>query len=143
MRIITTHKVKWEQPNKGNDPNVIYPSYPTYDKSVKDLMHELYEDNLLDYNFVENYELIKDKDINTLTKEEILTYLTYIQQNEKFCDGFWEKYIEDGTLEKLTVRYNILDDKQIFECPNCKSKKAYDKSDKKIQCDKCGHKYKI
>ena len=24
MRIVTTHKVKWEQPNKGNDPNVIY-----------------------------------------------------------------------------------------------------------------------
>lgn len=53
---------------------------------------------------VKHLEKIKDKPIEELTRDEILTRMTFLVRGERFCDGTIEKALNDGTLEALSVR---------------------------------------
>ena len=44
--------------------------------------------DLMDHEYVNNIKPILKKNINTLNKNEILTYITYIIRSERFNEGF-------------------------------------------------------
>jgi hypothetical protein len=44
--------------------------------------------DLMDHEYVNNIKPILKKSINTLNKNEILTYITYIIRSERFNEGF-------------------------------------------------------
>ena len=58
-----------------------------------------------DYNYLENFKLIQNKNIKDLTKDELKTYVTRIFRGERFCDGLIARCIDDGTLESVIKRY--------------------------------------
>jgi len=59
----------------------------------------------IDVNYKENYQLIKNKEISTYTKEEVTTRITYIyNQDYEGYDSFVSN-IEDGTITELLERY--------------------------------------
>lgn len=59
----------------------------------------------IDTKYKENYELIKNKSIDSYTKEEVITRLTYIyNQDYEGYDSFVSN-IEDGTITELLERY--------------------------------------
>ena len=102
LPVIKTQKSKWGgglQPDGTNQ----FP-FPIYSKSVGEWMHALYELNLTDKNYFANMEKIKDKPISKLTRDEILTRMTYLIRAERFCDGTIEDALNDGTLEALSTR---------------------------------------
>lgn len=57
-------------------------------------------------------EDIKDKDISTMSLEEIRTFLTHIARGERFCDGLLAGYVENGLLVKALERILELYDSQ-------------------------------
>lgn len=73
-------------------------------KKVSAWHEALYDLNLTDKNYYNNYEKIKNKPIDELTRDEILTRMTYLVRAERFCDGVIEEALNDGTLEALSVR---------------------------------------
>ena len=104
MIVPKTQKVKIEASS-----NSMIGYIPIYDPDISKLANEMYEEDLYDLNYFDNYKMIASKDIDTLNKKEIQTYITYILRGERFCDGHMIKFIENGTLEKLTTRWNELD----------------------------------
>jgi hypothetical protein len=102
LPLIKTQKSKWVG---GSQPDgTSHFSFPVYSKPVEDWIHALYELKLTDKNYYENMEKIKDKPIDQLTRDEILTRMTYLIRAERFCDGTIEAALNNGTLEALSTR---------------------------------------
>ena len=56
-------------------------------------------------NYSDIYDEIKEKEINTLTLDEIVAYFTFIRRGERFCDGHIACYLDNGIFVKLYERY--------------------------------------
>ena len=78
--------------------------FPIYSKEVTDWINAMYDLDLTDKNYFENMEKSKGKPIPELTRDEILTRMTFLIRAERFCDGTIEDALNDGTLEALSVR---------------------------------------
>lgn len=69
----------------------------------------LYEKNLLDKNYVENYEKIRNKKIEEFTYEEVLTGLTKIIRGDRFISGELYNCVKNGTMLNLVEKlYNFV-----------------------------------
>ena len=66
----------------------------------------MYENDLIDKNYIENDKKIEHKDINNMNYNEIITEITLFIRGERFCSGFWYSKFKDGTLLKLLERLN-------------------------------------
>lgn len=97
---LKSRKVEWQKPKHRID-NVILLGYPVYDKEVENWIKEFYRLKLSDYNYLENFEIFKHKEIEKLLIEETLSYITYIIRGERFCDGHIALFLENGIIEKL------------------------------------------
>ena len=97
---LKSRKVEWQKPRQRSD-NVIELGYPLYDKEVENWIHEFYRLKLSDFNYLENYEIYKHKELEELSLEETLSYITFIIRGERFCDGHIAAALEDGTIEEL------------------------------------------
>lgn len=106
LPLIKTQKSLWGG-GLQSDGTTQFP-YPIYSKNVSDWVAALYDLNLTDTNYFDNYEKIKDKPIAELTRDEILTRMTFLIRAERFCDGTIEEALNDGTLESLRIRLHEL-----------------------------------
>lgn len=97
---LKTRKVEARGPKQGSD-GVIELGYPLYDQEVTNWIKEFYRLKLSDFNYLYNYEIYKNKEIEELTLEETLSYITFILRGERFCDGHIASFLENGVLEKL------------------------------------------
>lgn len=109
LPFVKTQKVEWKSIKKNEDGTFSMP-FPDYNDEVYDWIEAFYKLELIDYNYIENYnEGIKDKKIDELYFEEILSYMTYFIRGERFCDGLIASNLENGKIEelekKLFVRY--------------------------------------
>ena len=64
--------------------------------------------DLLDKEYMENENLIKDKNIDELTYNEVGTMLTAIIRGDRFCSGLIYSKVKDGTILKLLERLKEL-----------------------------------
>ena len=92
--------VKWKEPEIGED-GIIVMGFPLYDEEVNNWINEFYRLKLPDYNYLDNVNKFKNKEIEELSLEETLSYLTFIIRGERFCDGHIATALENGTIEKL------------------------------------------
>ena len=116
---IKSQKVEWEEIKENDDKSFSMP-FPNYDKEVIDWIEAFHSLKLLDHNYVENFNYLKDKNIEELDFYEILSYLTYIIRGEKFCDGLIASNLENGNIELLEkrlfsylIKFTEIDDKNI------------------------------
>ena len=100
---IKSQKVEWEEIKKNDDKSFSIP-FPKYDKEVIDWIETFHNLKLLDHNYVENFNYLKDKNIEELDFYEILSYLTYVIRGERFCDGLIASNLENGNIELLEKR---------------------------------------
>lgn len=56
---------------------------------------------IFDMDYVNNYEKIKDKNIEDYTTDEVLTALTRIIRSDRFVSGELYSRVKDGTVLKL------------------------------------------
>lgn len=97
---LKSRKVEWQK-SKQRSNNVIELGYPLYDKEVENWIEEFYRLKLTDFNYIENFEIYKYKEIKKLSLEEALSYITFIIRGERFCDGHIASALENGTIEQL------------------------------------------
>jgi len=102
LPVIKTQESPWKG-GKLPDGTIQLP-YPVYSEEVHRWIQALYDLDLTDKNYLENAELLKGKPIETLTRDEILTRMTFLVRAERFCDGTIEAALRDGTLEALSTR---------------------------------------
>ena len=91
--------------------NFIEFGYCNYNEKLYDIMEIIQPD----YDYLENFKKIKDKDITTLTMKEFETYITRIIRGEKFVDGLIASCIDDGTFKNLLKQFLKLYEKSEFE----------------------------
>ena len=105
---LKSRKVEWQK-SKQRSNNVIDLGYPLYDKEVENWIEEFYRLKLTDFNYIENFEIYKHKEIKKLSLEETLSYITFIIRGERFCDGHIASALENGTIEQLcnNIKKNI------------------------------------
>lgn len=70
----------------------------------------LYENELLDLNYVDNYEKIKDKEIGDYTYEEARTALTKIIRADRFVSGELYACVKEGILAEVLEKILELQD---------------------------------
>ena len=82
--------------------------YPVYDAETERWIKALYEFDLTDKNYIDNIKKIEGKPIEELTRDEVLTRMTWLVRGERFCDGLIAEWLEDGSLEALCRRLQDL-----------------------------------
>lgn len=71
---------------------------------LKKFIEYIYDSNLLDLEYVENFKKIKDKNIEEYTYEEVLTALTKIIRGDRFISGELYNCVKNGTMLRLVER---------------------------------------
>ena len=99
LPFIKSQKIEW-CPLKRNKKYIEMP-YPKYNREILKWIDDFYNLKLVEYNYTENYENYKEKIIEQLTDEELLSYLTFLIRGERFCDGMIATNLENGTIELL------------------------------------------
>ena len=61
----------------------------------------MYDLDLTDKNYFENMEKIKGKPVPELTRDEILTRMTFLIRAERFCDGTIEEALNKWRNDRL------------------------------------------
>ena len=104
--VVTARKVEMG----GGDvvDGVLRLPFPIYDDEVDEWIKSLYSLELTDFNYIENTEKIKDKEIGQLSRDEVLTRMTWLVRGERFCDGLIAEWLENGSLEALCRRLQDL-----------------------------------
>ena len=84
----------------GTTGDIIIPeSYPG--EKLSEFISYLYENELLDLNYVDNFEKIKDKEVGDYTFEEACTALTKIIRADRFVSGELYACVKDGSMAKV------------------------------------------
>ena len=73
-------------------------------EKLSDFNNYLYENDLLDMDYLNNHNKIKGKNIDDLNYNEVITELTFCFRGERFCSGFLYGVFKDETLLKLLER---------------------------------------
>ena len=73
-------------------------------KQLQEFITYLYNNNLIDYKYGENYEKIKDKQIDDYSYEEVLTALSAIIRGDRFVSGKLYRGVKGGMLLKLVEK---------------------------------------
>lgn len=105
--VLKPRHIEWGGGNKTEDGVIIMP-YPIYDDEIYDWMKAVEETGLMDHDYLDHMEALKDKPVDTLTAEEIMTRFTYYLRGERFCDGTIAAAVERGEIEALGTRLQEL-----------------------------------
>ncbi len=98
---IKSQKIEWER-IKENDDNTITMPFPKYSQEIYNWIEVFHKLKLIDHNYIDNCnQYIKDKNIEDLSFEETLSYLSRIIRGERFCDGLIATNLENGVIEQL------------------------------------------
>ena len=95
----------------GDQVNGIFRQpFPIYDDEVCRWIEAMYELDLMDRDYLSNIEKMKDRPIEKLGRDEVLTRMTWLIRGERFCDGLIAEWLENGLLEALCRRLYELTD---------------------------------
>ncbi len=105
LPILTKRHVEWNYQKEGEPLQL---PFPLYDEEVFKWMKTMRDEKLLIYSYSSQMEDIREKEVSSLSIDEILTYYTGLIKGERFCDGLIAEALEDGTLEALGNRLKEL-----------------------------------
>ena len=75
--------------------------YVKYSNNVISFIDDVYNNELIDFDYLTNHIEIEDKSIDDYTIENVITELTFYIRGDRFCDGLLYGAFEDGTILKL------------------------------------------
>lgn len=85
------------------------------EKNISDFLHDFYEGNYVIKNYldirIEIYKSIKlGRSISGLSEKELLVYLTWIIQGNRFCDGLLLYCCKKRTVYQISKGLKAYDD---------------------------------
>ena len=93
----------------GTTGDIIIPESNPGEK-LSEFISYLYENELLDLNYVDNFEKIKDKEIADYAYEEARTALTKIIRADRFVSGELYTCVKEGILAEVLEKILELQD---------------------------------
>ena len=88
--------------------NVLNVQHSEFSQELNDLYEYLYEKELMDLNYNENSKKLKNKPINEMTFNEIMTILTSANRSERFCDGYMFDFVQSGKMMECLNRLKMI-----------------------------------
>ena len=82
--------------------------FPDYSTEVNEWIKKFLRSDLGDVDYKEHFEKIRDRAIETLNRDEIITYMTWFIKEERSKAGLIAQALEDDVLPKLTKRLHEL-----------------------------------
>ncbi len=102
LPILTKRQLKFVPPKTDGD--IIIPGGVKLDTETKEWIQKFYELELIDKDYVKNIKRSNTKSTNEMTLNDVLTILTWIIRQDRFCDGLLATNVESGTIESLCKR---------------------------------------
>ena len=93
--------------SKKTKDGVLMMPFAHYDPVIRELEHDFFESDLVDYHYGDTAPALIDSlpaGLDNLSKQEIGTCLTFIFRGERFCEGHIISYLENGILVALLRR---------------------------------------
>ena len=79
------------------------------EEQLRKFIQYVYDNDLIDQNYAENYKKIENKEIDEFTYEEVITGLTRIFRTDRFVSGELYSCVKNGSMLKLVERlYNLV-----------------------------------
>ena len=103
LPILETQKTDWIE-LRSIMKKTVTRGFPDYSQEVNEWIKLFLRWDLGDPEYTVHYEAIRDRDTTTLSRDEILTILTWYIKEERKRAGLIAQALEDGTLHALTQR---------------------------------------
>lgn len=72
--------------------------YPNYDRRLMEALWGASELVGTDFSYTEHIDEVRDLGVPGMTRDQLATFLTWVQRGERFSDGFIAEFVEDGKL---------------------------------------------
>lgn len=89
------YTVEWT-PSREAEPGVHTMPYPDYDRRLMEALWGASELVGTDFNYTERVDEVRELSVPGMTREQLSTFLTWVQRSERFCDGAIDDFVKDG-----------------------------------------------
>ncbi len=89
------YSVEWT-PSRETEPGVFTMAYPNYDRRLMEALWGASELVGTDYGYTDRVAEVRDLGVPEMTREQLSTFLTWVQRSERFCDGAIDDFVKDG-----------------------------------------------
>ena len=89
------YTVEWT-PSRETEPGVHTMPYPNYDRRLMEALWGASELVGTDVNYTERVDEVRELSVPGMTREQLSTFLTWVQRSERFCDGAIDGFVKDG-----------------------------------------------
>ncbi len=91
------YTVEWTPWQEAASGSVTLP-YPIYDSRLLAAMSGASRLVGQDFDYVNHVDEVKDLHVPEMTRDQLATFLTWVQRSERFCDGAIDSFVQDGRL---------------------------------------------
>ena len=103
LPVLKTQKTDWIE-LRSIMKGTVSKGFPDYSVEVNEWIKTFLRSDLGDAEYKEHYEIIKDKPVEELSRDEIITIMTWYIKEERRSAGLIARALEDGSLPRLTER---------------------------------------
>lgn len=89
------YTVEWT-PSRETESGVHTMPYPNYDRRLMEALWGASELVGTDVNYTERVDEVRELSVPGMTREQLSTFLTWVQRSERFCDGAIDGFVKDG-----------------------------------------------
>lgn len=89
------YTVEWT-PSRETAPGVFTMPYPDYDRRLTEALRAASEVVGTDFEYTDHVDAVRDLGVPGMTREQLSTFLTWVQRSERFCDGAIDGFVKDG-----------------------------------------------
>jgi hypothetical protein len=112
--LLSIKAIEWQSSKIDQTTKKINLGYPNYPKVVIEFIESASQGFWADKEYLENSKqagFLDSEYINNANFSRIKTMITYIVRGERFGDGHWATFIEDGTINKILKRIDEINSK--------------------------------
>jgi len=91
------YTVEWTPWQEAASGSVTLP-YPIYDSRLLAAMSGASRLVGQDFDYVNHVDEVKNLRVPEMTRDQLATFLTWVQRSERFCDGAIDSFVQDGRL---------------------------------------------
>lgn len=114
---------KWmqnPQPGNGSKENPFIVPYVSYDEIAMQFYQDIYavcDEAKINYSgILEKYGIdkipnLEDYDVSSVDADLLLCLMMHVTRRDRFCEGYFNRFIEAGILDKWLSRLKEIDEK--------------------------------
>lgn len=89
------YTVEWT-PSRTSASGVHTMPYPNYDDRLLEALSAASQLVGTDVDYVSRVDKVANLNVAEMSREQLSTFLTWVQRGERFCDGFIDGFVQNG-----------------------------------------------